>query len=110
MASGYFFQTQLEQANLSEESKYLNSANNYLTKELTQTKTPTHTHVLVHAQHVTANLTLRNQGEKIWLNLAMEHIRTNTKRKLSTRIQTARPSLNTWSVKANIKKLLLKNI
>lgn len=93
MASGYFFQTQLEQANLSEESKYLNSANNYLTK-LTQTRTPTHTHVLVHAQHVTANLTLRNQGEKNWLHLAMEHIRTKAERKLSTRIQTARPSLN----------------
>lgn len=59
-----FFPTQREQANPSEESKYLNSANNYLSKELTQTKTPTHTHVLVHAQHVTANLTLRNQREK----------------------------------------------
>lgn len=59
-----FFPTQQEQANPSEESKYLNSANNYLSKELTQTKTPTHTHVLVHAQHVTANLTLRNQREK----------------------------------------------
>lgn len=64
MAPVYFFQMQQEQANPSEESKYLNSANNYLSKELTQTKTPTHAHVLVHAQHVTANLTLRKQGKK----------------------------------------------
>lgn len=70
MAPDYFFQTQQEQANLSQESKYLNSANNYLSKELTQTKTPTHTHVLVHAQHVTANLTLRNQGEKNLINFS----------------------------------------
>lgn len=62
MAPDSAFQTQQEQAHLSWESKYLNNANNYLSEELTQTETPTHVHVLVHAQHIAANLTLRNQG------------------------------------------------